>query len=101
MPFALIIIGVVLILVGYQGTQSQLFTLLKGDFTGSGNFVYWVVSILIIGWIGYIPKMKGLSQAFLALVLIVLFVSHAGFFASFNSQLKSGTTAAPAAGGVT
>lgn len=91
MPFALIIIGSVFILVGYQGTQDQFFTLLKGDFSGPGNFVNWIVSILVIGALGYIPKLKGLSDAFLFLVILVLFLSNKGFFSKFNSQLGTGS----------
>jgi hypothetical protein len=98
MPFILIMFGVLLILVGYQGTQVQFFGLLKGDFTGSGNFVYWVVSILIIGGIGYVPKLKSLSDSFLVLVLLVLFISHKGFFAQFNQQIGTTQSATGASG---
>lgn len=96
MPFVLVIVGTLFIIVGYRGTQSDLLTLLKSDFTGQHNFFYWLVSILVIGAIGYIPKLKGLSDAFLLLVIIVLFLNNKGFFAQFNTQLGS-TTTAPAA----
>lgn len=99
MPFALLIVGIMLVLVGYQGTQAQFFALLKGDFTGSGNFIYWVVSILVIGGLGYIPKLKGVSDSFLVLIIVVLFLSHKGFFAQFNSQIGS-TTGATNTGGI-
>lgn len=92
MPFALLIVGVIFLLIAYQGTQSQFFMLLKGDFTGTGNFVYWIVSILVIGAIGYVPKLKSISDAFLVLVLVVLFISHSGFFAQFNTQIKASTS---------
>lgn len=91
MPFALIFVGVILVVVGFRGTQDAFFGLLKGDFTGSGNFFYWVVSIGVIGAVGYIPRLKGLSNAFLVLIIVVLFLSNKGFFAQFNAQLKSGT----------
>lgn len=95
MPFALIIFGVILVAVGFKGSQDDFFGRLKGDFTGSGNFIYWVLSILVIGGIGYIPKLKGVSDAFLALILVVLFIGAGkkGFFAQFNSQIATGTTA--------
>ena len=79
------------ILVGYHGSQDQFFTLLKGDFTGSGNFFYWIISIMVIGAIGYIPRLKSISDAFLVLVLLVLFISNKGFFNSFNQQIQQGT----------
>jgi hypothetical protein len=94
MPFVLLLFGIILILVGYQGTQGQFFSLLKGDFTGSGNFIYWIISIGVVGSIGYIPKFKGISNAFMALIIIVLFVSHKGFFAQFSQAFGINTTKA-------
>lgn len=96
MPFALLIIGVVLLTAGVRNTQNTLFSLLKGDFTGQSNFVFWFVSIMIIGSIGYIPKLKPISTGFLVLVLMVLFLTKGnpsgvggGFFAQFTSALNS------------
>lgn len=54
---------------------------------------------MVIGAIGYIPKLKGISDAFLVLVLLVLFISNRGFFNSFNAQIQSGTaTTTPSTG---
>lgn len=96
MAFALLIIGVVLLVSGVRNTQSQLFTLVQGDFTGDSNFFFWFVSILLIGAIGYIPKLKPISTAFLVLVVLVLFLtkgnpgsSSGGFFQKFTAALGS------------
>lgn len=97
MPFALIIVGVVLLVAAVRDTiggQDGLFTLLKNDFTGQNNFSYWLVSILIIGAVGYIPTLKPLSRMFLALVIIVLFISQGGFFSKFNRQAFGSSSAA-------
>ena len=70
MPFVLLIIGLILITAGVRNTVSGsdgLFSLVQGDFTGQNNFIYWFLSIVVIGSIGYIPKLKGLSTAFLAI----------------------------------
>lgn len=110
MPFALLIIGVVLLIAGVRNTQDTLFTLVRGDFSGSGNFIFWLAAILIIGAVGYIPKLKPISTAFLALVVVVLFLKKGnasgiggGFFSQFTSALgttaafvPSGTSATPA-----
>lgn len=105
MAFALLIVGFVLLASAVKNTQGDLYTLISGDFTGSSNFIYWVISILLIGAIGYIPKLKGLSDAFLGLVILVLFLSRGdptkatgGFFQKFTQQIAStqATTAAPA-----
>ena len=98
MPIAFIVIGVVFLVAAVRGTVSDyngnpgLITLLKGDFTGSDNFLIWLVAIWIIGAIGYIPGFKPLSNAFLVLFLVVLFLSNKGFFQQFQTQIN--TTAA-------
>lgn len=84
MPFALIIAGILLILVGYQGTQNAFFTQLLTDVP---QFGIWFVAIMVIGALGYIPRLKDLSNAFLALVILVLFITHKGFFAQFNQAI--------------
>lgn len=87
MPFVFLVVGIVMIVSAVRGTSDQLLTLWKGDFTGPNNYLYWMVSILIIGAIGYAPKLRGLSRAFLVLVIIVLFLSNKGFFQKFNLQV--------------
>lgn len=98
LPFALLIIGAVLLVSAVRNTQDDLFKLIQGDFTGQGNFVFWVVSLLIIGAVGYIPKLKPVSDGFLVLVLVVLFLTRGnpsgvggGFFSKFTQALQSTT----------
>lgn len=95
MPFAFIIIGLVCLVSGVRGTNSQLGALVKNDFTGSKNFIYWMLSILIIGALGYIKEIQPLSRAFLVLVIIVLFLSNKGVFAQFNKQISAPATPTP------
>jgi hypothetical protein len=89
MPFAFLIIGVVLVVAGVRDKTSELFSLLKQDFSGKTSYEVWALSILVIGGLGYIKSLQGLSRAFMALVLIVLFVSNGGFFQQFNSEILS------------
>lgn len=103
MPFALLIVGFVLIIASARNTQDNLFALVKADFVGPNNFIFWVVSILIIGAIGYIPKLKPISTAFLVLVILVLILTRGnpntaggGFFEKFTQQLNTTTTATAA-----
>jgi hypothetical protein len=95
MPFALLMIGIVLVIAGIRNTQDDLFALVKGDFTGQANFIYWVISILIIGAVGYVPKLKPVSTGFLVLVILVLFLKRGdpkgvggGFFEKFTAALN-------------
>jgi hypothetical protein len=103
MPFALLIIGVVLLVSGVRNTQGDLFTLISQDFQGKGNFTYWMVSILIIGALGYFKPLSSISRWFLALVVVVLFLSHQGFFEQFNQQVFGGSVSnagTPTSGGI-
>jgi hypothetical protein len=113
MPFALLIIGGVMLVSAARGTTTQtanggpgLFPLLQSDFTGSNNFVFWFLSIIAIGAVGYIPKLKPLSVAFLTLVVIALFLSKGnpnaaggGFFTQLLAGLGDTEGAATVAGG--
>lgn len=84
-----------------RNTQGDLYALVSGDFTGQNNFIYWMVAILLIGALGYVPKLKSFSVAFLGLVVLVLFLSKGnpgsaagGFFQQFTAALGT-TTSSP------
>lgn len=90
MPFALIITGIVLLVAGVKGTQNQLYSLVQGDFTGPNNFIFWMISILIIGGLGYVPKLQGISRMFLFLIIVALFLKNGtGFFSRFQSAVQT------------
>jgi hypothetical protein len=94
-PFVLILLGVLLIVTGIRGTVFDLGRLVVGDFTGSGNFFYWIAALFIIGAIGYVDELRTPSRMFLALVIVALLFSNRGFFNQFVAQLKSGSAQAP------
>ena len=102
MPFLFIIIGVVMVTAAVRDTvtdsavtkQQGLTTLLVNDFTGKNNFVYWVLSILIVGALGYIKPLEPVSRAFMLLIVIVLFLSNKGVFDQFNTALQGTQTKA-------
>jgi hypothetical protein len=96
MPFVLIFAGLVLVVSAILGTHAKLGALIVDDFTGENNFVYWILAMVLIGSIGYIPKAKPFSVAFLALVILVMFLTRGkgvggGFFQQFTTQLKIST----------
>jgi hypothetical protein len=75
-----------------RGTTSQFGSLLYSDFVstnGQKSFLYWIVAITVIGGLGYIKSIRPLANAFLALLILVLFLSNKGVFAQFNSALNS------------
>lgn len=102
MSFALIVIGLFLLVSAIRGTQQQLVTLVRGDLTGPNNFVYWIMAIFAIGALGYVPKLKPVSTVLLALVIAVLFfkgkgATNGGFFSQLFSQVSQATSNPPAA----
>lgn len=96
MPFVLIVAGAILLIAAVRNTQQSLFYLLAKDFTGPDNFIFWFLSIVVIGAVGYIPKMKPISDGFLILVILTLFLKKGtGFFDQFNKQIGSTQSAKP------
>jgi hypothetical protein len=97
MPFVLLIIGELLVVTGIQGTQSEFYSLLEGDFTGNNSFIYWLVAIALIGALGYVPGLKSFSNAFLLLVLVVLVLHQnpSTLFSNLTGALKTSTQAPP------
>lgn len=92
MALALLFAGAVLLAAAVRSKQGDLFTLLKGDLTGANNFVFWIVALVIIGSIGFIPRLKPLSVALLALVLISIFLRKGtGFFSGLTTAVNSTT----------
>jgi hypothetical protein len=97
MPFALLFIGILLIVVSIRNTEQAFLALLVGDFSGTGNFFYWVLAIIVVGVVGYIPRAKPVSDALLVLILLalVLTASKSGVFTQLTAAL--GSTKTPSA----
>ena len=89
MPLALLVVGILFITAAVRGKQELLFDTLKDDFTGPNNFIYWFIAIFLIGAVGYYKPAKPLSNAFLTLVILVMFISNRGFFQKFMDQIGS------------
>lgn len=96
MPFALILIGAIFAITAYNGTGSQLWALVIKDFTGTGSFIWWALSIFIVGAVGYVPQLKAVANAFLLLVVLAIVLSNKGFFSQFQSAVASGDVGSPA-----
>ena len=97
MPLLFIGSGIVFVFVGLNGNAAQLYTLLAGDFQGPNSFVYWMLAMFILGALGYIKGLEGLSKMFLILVIIVLLLDNGGFFAQFQSFIQQQTKTPAAA----
>lgn len=90
MSLVLLFAGLLFIVAAVRGKQDDLFRLLKDDFTGSNNFIFWAAAIVLIGAIGYLPKLKGFSAALLALVLVgIALKKGTGFFDQLTAAVQS------------
>ena len=97
MPFALVIIGLILIVSGARNTYQPLGQQLISDFTGPGNFTYWLVALGVLGAIGSIPQFKRVSHLLLALTIIAMVLKNGGLFAKVTQFLQNGPTTPTAA----
>lgn len=89
MPIILLFVGGVFIVTGLRGSQNQLFTQVQKDFTGAGNFWYWIAGIGAVGAIGYYSPLRTISNALLILIIVVIFLANkGGFFSQFTASLS-------------
>lgn len=91
MAFALVIIGLLMVITGARGTYSQFGQQVAKDF--SDGFTYWVIALFLVGAMGYIESLKTFSRLFMALILIALVIRNQGFFDKFQEALAQGPTA--------
>lgn len=96
MPFALLLIGAVLIVAGIRNKLTDLGSLLVGDFSGANNFFYWMAGIAAIGSLGYYKPMQETSRLFLALVVLSMLLADQGFFTQLVAALQSVKAPTPA-----
>ena len=90
MPYALLLIGGVLLVSAIRNTYGDLWTLVQNDFTRQNGYLTWVAAIAVVGALGYVPKLKPLSIAFMTLLLVVLVLSRQGLFSQLQSFIMSG-----------
>ena len=93
MPYALVIIGLLMIITGVLNTYAAFASQLQSDFTGPGNFVFWVIALGSVGALGYVDSLRTFSHYFMALILIALILNNKGVFANFQKAIQSGPIA--------
>lgn len=97
MPYALVIVGLLMIVTGINNTYSQFGAQLQADMTGSNNqgrgFIVWVIALFLVGALGYINNLRTFSHYFMALILISMILANKGVFAQFQKALNSGPVA--------
>lgn len=98
MPFALIVVGILLFVTAINNTWkvgpnggNGLFPQLYADmFSEDGGFVYWAAGIVIIGLIGYVPAFKKPADTFIILIIFAMIIKNGGFFQQLQAGLQAG-----------
>lgn len=99
MPFILVTTGLLMIVTGARNTFGAMGKQIASDFTGPGNFTYWLLSVGAVGAVGYASPLRKFSIMFMTLILLALILSHGGFFDQFFAAVKKGPVAPKAAEG--
>ena len=96
MAWGFLFIGMMLLIAAWKKKHKELFALLKDDFTGDGNFFYWVLAIIILAALGTYRPIRPVTDAFLGLVILVIIIAPyrkgRDIFSEFRSQIKEGTS---------
>ncbi len=95
MAWAFLLVGLVLLVAAYKGKHKELWDQVKSDFTGPGNFFYWVLAIILIVALGNIKTIRPVTDAFLGLVILVIILAQyrggRDLFSDFINQVRNGT----------
>jgi len=91
MPIFFLLIGIMLIVVAVNDKMADLTTLVKEDFSPSGDvaaFPIWMIAIFVTGSLGYIKALRPVANAFLVLIVVSMVLSNRGFFTKFKSAIE-------------
>lgn len=78
MPFALILIGLAMVMSAVNNRQVELGNLWLSQLHGPGSFLNVLALLLLIGAAGAITQLRPLAVAFMGLVLLVMVLSNSG-----------------------
>lgn len=104
MAFLALLFAIVLIVAAIRNTHGALFAALQQDVPG---YVVWASAIIALGAIGFIPNLKPISRALLALVFMVIILKNyrtilSGFTGMWQGAAAQGSGGgAPQVGGAT
>ena len=86
MPFVFTIAGVLLVVSGVRGTSTDLFKLVKSDFSGTHNYFEYIVAVFLVGSIGYVKELSTMSRLFMFLIIAGLLYQNKQFFSGLVTQ---------------
>lgn len=98
MPYALIVIGLAMIVTAANNTHVQLATQLRSDGTA---FLKYLVAFGIVGSAGYVDSLRVLSRTFMLLIVLAMILANSktgrGFFGNLQDAITQGPATIPAA----
>ena len=92
MACAFLIIGLIVLVAAIRGKQTDLWNLVRSDFTGSNNFFYWVLAVILLVALGTFKPIRPITDAFLGLIILVILIGNKDLVGSFTQQVKAGTS---------
>lgn len=92
MAWAFLIIGLIVLVAAIRGKQTDLWNLVRSDFTGSNNFFYWVLAVILLVALGTFKPIRPITDAFLGLIILVILIGNKDLVGSFTQQVKAGTS---------
>lgn len=92
MPFALVIIGLMLVVTGAKDTYKDFGNAVAEDMFGpQPNFSSWMLALGLIGALGYVEVLRPFSRIFMTLVIVVMVLrSNSGFFDRLGDAIRQG-----------
>lgn len=90
MPFALVLIGLLMIVTGARNTHAAFGQQIVADFTGPQNYTTWMIAIGAMGSLGYIEALRPLSRSFMTLIIISFILKNGGVFDKFSEAIAQG-----------
>lgn len=90
MPLFLAIAGLVLIVAGIRGKESDLLAQLTDD---GKHFIVWFLLIVGVGVVGLSSRLRPVSNAFLTLIVVAFFLgSYNSIIAGFKQLTSASQT---------
>lgn len=72
MPLSLILIGTLLVVAGYNGTQDALFNIVTKTYENAKGLGYWILMCIILGVVSSFGDFKEVANAFILLACMAL-----------------------------
>jgi hypothetical protein len=95
-PLIAILAGLGMIVVAFRGTEHVFAQQAGKDFGQGSEFLTWFAAVTALGALGFYAPLRGLSNAAIALVIVVLVLRNGGLFTQLAGVITNPPAAYPA-----